>query len=76
MFDFPSWSGVAIPIVVVVLILLYAFRVMREYERAVVFLLGRLWKIKGPGNAAELLGLKPSTLRYRMKKLGITRPAG
>jgi regulator of protease activity HflC (stomatin/prohibitin superfamily) len=49
MFDLPSWSGVAIPIVVVVIILLYAFRVMREYERAVVFLLGRLWKIKGPG---------------------------
>jgi len=32
------------------------------------------WKIKGPGNAAELLGLKPSTLRSRMKKLNITRP--
>jgi transcriptional regulator with GAF, ATPase, and Fis domain len=34
------------------------------------------WKIKGAGNAAERLGLKPSTLRYRMKKLGISRPAG
>lgn len=34
------------------------------------------WKIKGAGNAAERLGLKPSTLRYRMKKLGIARPAG
>jgi formate hydrogenlyase transcriptional activator len=32
------------------------------------------WKIKGEGNAAERLGLKPSTLRYRMKKLGIERP--
>ncbi|MCU0961096.1 MAG: hydrogenase, partial [Pirellulaceae bacterium] len=32
------------------------------------------WKIKGPGNAAERLGLKPSTLRYRMKSLGIQRP--
>jgi regulator of protease activity HflC (stomatin/prohibitin superfamily) len=30
-------------------LLLYSFRVLREYERAVVFLLGRLWKIKGPG---------------------------
>jgi transcriptional regulator with GAF, ATPase, and Fis domain len=26
------------------------------------------------GNAASRLGLKPSTLRSRMKKLGITRP--
>ena len=33
------------------------------------------WKIKGAGNAAERLGLKPSTLRYRMKRLGIERPA-
>jgi PAS domain S-box-containing protein len=32
------------------------------------------WKIKGGGNAAARLGLKPSTLRYRMKKLGIQRP--
>ncbi len=32
------------------------------------------WKIKGAGNAAERLALKPSTLRSRMKKLGIARP--
>ncbi|MHC4178797.1 MAG: sigma 54-interacting transcriptional regulator, partial [Planctomycetota bacterium] len=32
------------------------------------------WKIKGTSNAADRLGLKPSTLRYRMKKLGIARP--
>jgi len=34
------------------------------------------WKIKGAGHAAERLGLKPSTLRYRMKVLGIQRPDG
>lgn len=32
------------------------------------------WKIKGPGRAAERLGLNPSTLRYRMSRLGIQRP--
>jgi transcriptional regulator with GAF, ATPase, and Fis domain len=32
------------------------------------------WKINGPGNAAESLGLHPNTLRFRMKKLGIRRP--
>ncbi|MFV1981020.1 MAG: helix-turn-helix domain-containing protein [Rhodothermia bacterium] len=32
------------------------------------------WTIKGPGHAAERLGLAPSTLRYRMRKLGIHRP--
>ena len=30
-------------------ILLSAFRVLREYERGVVFMLGRFWKVKGPG---------------------------
>jgi DNA-binding NtrC family response regulator len=28
-------------------------------------------KIHGPGGAADLLGINPSTLRNRMKKLGI-----
>jgi PAS domain S-box-containing protein len=32
------------------------------------------WTIKGAGQAAERLGLAPSTLRYRMNKLGIKRP--
>jgi DNA-binding NtrC family response regulator len=32
------------------------------------------WKIKGENNAASRLGLKPSTLRARMSKLGIERP--
>ena len=31
------------------------------------------WKISGEGGAAEVLGLNPSTLRARMRKLGITR---
>jgi transcriptional regulator with GAF, ATPase, and Fis domain len=32
------------------------------------------WRINGAGNAAEQLGLHPNTLRFRMKKLGLTRP--
>ncbi|HSB55860.1 MAG TPA: sigma 54-interacting transcriptional regulator [Gemmatimonadales bacterium] len=32
------------------------------------------WKVSGPGGAAEILGLKPTTLEARMKKLGIVRP--
>jgi formate hydrogenlyase transcriptional activator len=34
------------------------------------------WKIRGPGGAAELLDIHPSTLTFRMKKLGIQRPQG
>jgi len=32
------------------------------------------WRIDGEGGAASLLGLHPSTLRFRLKKLGIRRP--
>lgn len=38
-----------IPIVAIVLILASAIRILREYERGVVFLLGRFQRIKGPG---------------------------
>jgi formate hydrogenlyase transcriptional activator len=33
------------------------------------------WRINGNGNAAAKLGLHPNTLRFRMKKLAIARPA-
>jgi PAS domain S-box-containing protein len=32
------------------------------------------WRIYGPGGAAHLLGLKPTTLASRLKRLGIARP--
>ena len=31
------------------------------------------WKVYGAGGAAELLGVKPTTLVSRMKKLGLER---
>lgn len=33
----------------IVILLMSAIRVLREYERGVVFMLGRFWKVKGPG---------------------------
>jgi len=33
------------------------------------------WKIEGSDGAAEILDIHPSTLRFRLKKLGIKRPA-
>jgi transcriptional regulator with GAF, ATPase, and Fis domain len=32
------------------------------------------WKVRGKGGAAELLNIPPSTLAFRMNKLGIRRP--
>ena|SRR5437867_11799572 len=34
---------------IVILLIIASFRILREYERAVVFMLGRFWKVKGPG---------------------------
>lgn len=31
------------------------------------------WRIEGPKGAASMLKLHPSTLRFRMKKLGLTK---
>jgi regulator of protease activity HflC (stomatin/prohibitin superfamily) len=36
-------------IVIAAGLLMSAFRVLREYERGVVFMLGRMYKVKGPG---------------------------
>jgi len=36
-------------LLIVVLLIFSSFRILREYERGVVFLLGRFWKVKGPG---------------------------
>jgi len=33
----------------ILIIIFSAFRVLREYERGVIFMLGRFWKVKGPG---------------------------
>lgn len=44
-------SGVFLFIVImtVLFFLMNAIRILREYERGVVFMLGRFWKVKGPG---------------------------
>lgn len=41
--------GIYTVLVVVVLFFVSAVKILREYERGVVFLLGRFWKVKGPG---------------------------
>src|SRR3989338_6441467 len=43
--------GMAIYIVIifVAIVLFSAINILKEYERGVVFMLGRFWKVKGPG---------------------------
>jgi regulator of protease activity HflC (stomatin/prohibitin superfamily) len=43
-------SGVLLPLVLIVIVVVaMSIRILREYERAVVFQLGRFWRVKGPG---------------------------
>jgi len=44
-----STIAIGVAIVLAALLVAYSFRILREYERGVVFLLGRFWKTKGPG---------------------------
>jgi len=50
---------------------------LREVERAHIVRVCEDcgWRIKGPDSASVRLGLKPSTLYFRIHKLGIVRPA-
>jgi transcriptional regulator with GAF, ATPase, and Fis domain len=47
----------------------------RERENLLAALRKTNWKIRGADGAAELLGLKPTTLVTRMQKMGLKRPA-
>ena len=47
----------------------------RERENLFAVLQKAGWKIKGADGAAELLGVKPTTLISRMERMGLKRPA-
>ena len=40
------------------LLLFSAFNILREYERGVIFMLGRYWKVKGPGLIIVIPGIQ------------------
>jgi len=46
----------------------------RERNNLLTVLEMTRWKIKGENGAAELLGVKVTTLKARIKKMGLSRP--
>ncbi len=48
----------------------------RERDNLLAALRRSDWRISGPGGAAELLGVRPTTLSSRIKKLRLERPRG
>ena len=56
MFDYIS---IILPVIVFLAFVLFqAIKILREYERGVVFQLGRFWKVKGPGLIILIPGLQ------------------
>jgi len=57
MMGFDPFGGLGV-LFLIVLLLGASLRILREYERAVVFQLGRFWKIKGPGLIILIPGIQ------------------
>jgi regulator of protease activity HflC (stomatin/prohibitin superfamily) len=45
-------------LIILGLLLFSAFNILKEYERGVIFLLGRFWKVKGPGLIIVVPGIQ------------------
>ena len=50
--------GLAGGLVVILGIVVSSFRILREYQRAVIFMLGRFWRVKGPGLILVVPGIQ------------------
>jgi regulator of protease activity HflC (stomatin/prohibitin superfamily) len=50
-----GWSGA---LLLIIALAVTSVRILREYERGVVFLLGRFWKVKGPGIVLIVPGIQ------------------
>jgi regulator of protease activity HflC (stomatin/prohibitin superfamily) len=54
MLEFGGWTT----FLLVIMILASGLRILREYHRGVVFMLGRFWKVKGPGLVIIIPGIQ------------------
>ena len=48
-------------LIILGLLIFSAFNILKEYERGVIFLLGRFWKVKGPGLIIVVPGIQKMT---------------
>jgi len=56
MYDFNLGLGAVLLILIALVV--SAIRILREYERGVIFMLGRFWKVKGPGLVLVIPGVQ------------------
>ncbi|MDD3677465.1 MAG: SPFH domain-containing protein, partial [Thauera propionica] len=50
--------GLAPLLVLMIFLVVASIKILREYERGVIFLLGRFWRVKGPGLVIVIPGLQ------------------
>jgi len=50
--------GISGIFILVAILVVASFRILREYQRGVVFMLGRFWKVKGPGLILIIPGIQ------------------
>jgi regulator of protease activity HflC (stomatin/prohibitin superfamily) len=50
--------GIGTLLIPLIILIIASLRILREYERGVVFQLGRFWKVKGPGLVLVIPGLQ------------------
>jgi regulator of protease activity HflC (stomatin/prohibitin superfamily) len=53
-----DFLGIPVVLFIVGALVFYAVLIVREYERGVVFQLGRFWAVKGPGLIIVIPGLQ------------------
>ncbi|MDO9597666.1 MAG: SPFH domain-containing protein, partial [Azoarcus sp.] len=50
--------GLAPLLLLLIFLVVASIKILREYERGVIFLLGRFWKVKGPGLVIVVPGIQ------------------
>jgi regulator of protease activity HflC (stomatin/prohibitin superfamily) len=50
--------GIGTLLLLLLIVVVSSFRILREYERGVVFMLGRFWRVKGPGLVIIIPGIQ------------------
>ncbi|MDQ3909845.1 MAG: slipin family protein [Thermoproteota archaeon] len=76
-FSLTELAGIVITIIIILIIIAYSIRIVREYQRAVIFRLGRLIGAKGPGliflvpfiDRAIIVDLRVVTLNVPKQKI-------
>jgi len=60
--------------IIIILLAVASLRILREYERGVIFQLGRFWKVKGPGLVIVIPGFQ-QMVRIDLRTVVIDVPA-